>query len=250
MADPAVQHDNEEVERRAVQTVDQIVWSLACECRADDVVIVGVATPVATAAVFLARELLVPDLTVIVAASVDPDTADIAEQMLWPETMARSATGTFGQATIIDLIQRGGVTLQFVSPAQLDGAGRLNASWVPTANGATRRLPGALALPDVTALVGRVVAYRVDHSTRFLVPRVTFVTGAASAERTAPSWRYGDGVVAAVTSRALLRWEADDVRLESLHPGESMHEAVAGCGFPLAVDPMPATTPTPPPQAT
>lgn len=233
----------------SVGTVDRVVWSLARECRDDDVVIVGVATPVATAAVFLARELLVPDLTVIVAASVDPATGDIAEQMLRPETMAHQAAGTFGQATILDLIQRGRVTLQFISPAQVDGAGRVNASRVPAADGRTRQLPGALALPDVTALVGRIVAYRMDHSTRFLVPRVHFVTGAARTERRGPPRCYGAGVVAAVTSRALLRWEDGDVRVESVHAGGSAAEVVAGCGFPLAADPSPVTTPAPPPEA-
>lgn len=233
----------------AAQGVDQMVWSLARECRPDDIAIVGVATPVATAAVFLARELLVPDLTVVVAASVDPTTGDIANQMLRPETMAGSAVGTFGQATIIDLIQRGGVTLQFISPAQVDGAGRINASRVPAADGQTRRLPGALALPDVAALVGRLVTYRVEHSTRFLVPRVLFVTGAARTERPGPAGRYGAGVVAAVTSRAVLRWEDHGVRLESVHAGESVADVVAGCGFPLTVDPPPATTPAPPPEA-
>lgn len=240
----------ETAQRPTSETVDQVVWSLARECRGDDVVIVGVATPVATAAVFLARELLVPDLTVIVAASVDPETGDIAEQMLRPETMARNAMGTFGQATIIDLIQRGSVTLQFVSPAQVDTAGRVNASRVPAPDGRTRRLPGALALPDVTALVGRLVAYRVEHSTRFLVPRVHFVTGAARSERPEPSWRYGAGVVAAVTSQALLRWDRDDVHLESVHSGGSAGEVTAGCGFPLLVPSEPATTAPPPPEAT
>jgi len=46
------------------------------------VLIVGVGTPVAAAAGMLARELLVPGLTVLVAASVQPVIHDIAMPML------------------------------------------------------------------------------------------------------------------------------------------------------------------------
>ena len=53
-------------------TVDeQIAWSLARCCREGDVLVVGVATPLAAAAGQLARELLVPDLLLIEAAAVD-----------------------------------------------------------------------------------------------------------------------------------------------------------------------------------
>jgi hypothetical protein len=47
---------------------DRMVWRMAKECRSDDVLVVGVGTPVATAAGMLARELLVPDVTVVVAS--------------------------------------------------------------------------------------------------------------------------------------------------------------------------------------
>jgi len=53
----------------ARETADALTWSLARRCRAGDVLVVGVATPLAAAAGMLARELLTPDLTIIMAAS-------------------------------------------------------------------------------------------------------------------------------------------------------------------------------------
>ncbi len=218
-----------------------MVWSLAQEARTGDVAVVGVATPIAAAAAVLARELLVPDMTVIVAASVNPEPHDIAEMMRDAGAVARRSVGTMGQSQILDSIQRGRVSLQFVSPAQVDGRGRLNTSRVPGRDGGVRRLPGGLATGDIAVLMGRLVAYRAAHRPRFLADEVTFTTGAGH-ER-GPGWRQehalpGAGVQAVVTDKAVLRWDEEmaGFRLESVHHGCAVEEAVAGCGFPLLVD--------------
>ncbi len=187
---------------------DRLVWRLANQCRNDDVLIVGVATPIAAAAGLLARELLVPELTVLVAASVQPAIHDVARPLLEPDFVARRSVGSFGQADVLDLLARGGVTLQFVAPAQVDARGRLNASWVRRPDGSRLRFPGPLALPDVSCLVGRLVAYRAGHSRRFLVPAVDAVTGLGSADLDArrAAGLTGRGLLAVVTELAVLRF--------------------------------------------
>ena len=219
---------------------DRMVWRLAQECRNDDVLIVGVATPIAAAAALLARELLVPDLTVLVAGSVQPALHDIALPMLEPDYVARRSTGSLGQADILDLLNRGRVTLQFVSPAQVDGRGRLNASRVRRPDGTVLRLPGPLALPDVCCLVGRLVGYRATHSRRFLVDAVDVTTGLGSAdlELRAAAGLPGRGLLSVVTDRAVLRWHPSTctVSVASTAPGVDLADVVAGCGFPLQVD--------------
>lgn len=219
-------------------TVDeQIAWSLARCCRAGDVLVVGVATPLAAAAGQLARELLVPGLTLIEAAAVDVAPHDVVTPMVRPEVVAAEAVGVYTQAEILDAIQRGRVTLQFVSPAQVDGAGNLNTSRVRASDGTLRRLPGGLAHADVACLIGRLVAYRASHERRFLPERVDFVTGAAGR------------VATIVTSAAVLDWDGERFRLASLHEGVAREEAVARCGFALHVpDRVPLTEP-PPPEA-
>jgi acyl CoA:acetate/3-ketoacid CoA transferase beta subunit len=224
------------VSERAWTPDEQLVWCLARRVRAGDVLVVGVATPLAAAAAHLARAVLEPDVTIIEAAAVDVAEHDVADPFLRPDDVARSAVGVLTQVEILDAIQRGRVSLQFVSPAQVDGRGALNTSRVPDGEGGLRRLPGGLATADVSQLVGRLVAYRAGHSPRFLRDRVDFVTGAPGR------------VEAVVTDAAVLEWAGDRFRLASVHEGISVEDAVAGCGFPLATDGC-VTTEPPPPEA-
>lgn len=185
----------------------RVCWALARECRPDDVLVVGVATPLAAAAAFVARELLTPDLTVIAGGAVDPPIVDIADFLTDARAIARAAPGVLGQGDLLDLVQRGAITLQFVSPAQVDAAGAVNTSRVRTGSG-WRRLPGCLAIPDTAALVGRLVAYRVEGGDRFVVDRVDHVTGLGRDDPVRARWSLsGRGVVAVVTEAG--RWDLD-----------------------------------------
>ena len=220
-----------------VSVDEQITWSLARCCRPGEVLVVGVATPLAAAAGQLARELLVPDLTLIEAAAVDVAPHDVVTPMVQPEVVAGAAVGVYTQAEILDAIQRGRVSLQFVSPAQVDGAGRINTSRVRGGDGSLRRLPGGLAHPDVACLIGRLIAYRAGHERRFLPERADFVTGAAGR------------VASIITSAAVLDWDGERWRLASVHEGATADEVVANTGFALDVpDRVPVTEP-PPPEA-
>jgi glutaconate CoA-transferase subunit B len=237
----------------AREIADRMVWQLARQCRDDDVLIVGVATPIAAAAGMLARELLVPDLTVLVAASAQPLIHDIAQPMLAADYVAGISAGTLGQAEVLDLIARGGVSLQFVSPAQIDLRGRLNVSAVRRPDGTVLRLPGPLAVPDVSALVGRLVGYRAAHSPRLLVGEVDYVTGTGSAdldvrERGGLS---GRGIDRMITDRAVLRFvpSCASVMLESVAAWAQVREVVDGCGFALEATDEAEVEDPPPPDA-
>ncbi|KBZ61013.1 CoA-transferase [Mycobacterium marseillense] len=216
---------------------DRMVWRMAKECRNDDVLVVGVGTPAAAAAGMLARELLTPDLTVLVASSVQPLTHDIARPMLEADFVASVSAGTLSHADLLDLIARGGITLQFVAPAQLDQFGRLNASEISRPDGTVMRLPGPLALPDVSCLVGRLVGYRAAHSKRFLVHEVDFVTGLGSADveaRTAAGLT-GAGLTTVITDLGVLRFDPPTakVTVESVAPGVDIDDLVARTSFPI-----------------
>ncbi len=220
-------------------TVDeQIAWCLARRCRPRDVLVIGVATPLAAAAAHLARSLLVPDIVLLAATAVDPPPGDAALAMVSPEWLAERCVGMLAQPEILDAIARGRVTLQFISPAQVDGRGTLNASRVRRPDGTLRRLPGSLAIADTAGLLERLVVYRADHSPRFLAEQVDFVTGAPGR------------VEAIVTSRAVLEREDGGFRIASIHPGETVDSVLEGCGFALALpaSPVPVTE-APPPEA-
>lgn len=216
---------------------EQVAWCLARQTRPDDVMVVGVATPIAAAAGQLARALLHPGLTFIEAAAVDVAQHDVATAMVRPEGISASAVGVYSQAQILDAIQRGRITLQFISPAQIDGTGALNTSRVRGKDGELRRLPGGLATADIARLMGRLVVYRLGHERRFLPERVDFVTGAAGR------------VAAIVTSAAVIEWDGERFRLASVHAGSTVEEVVAGCGFALDVPASVPVTEQPPPEA-
>ena len=141
--------------------------------------------------------------------------------MVRPEVIAAEAVGVYTQVEILDAIQRGRVSLQFISPAQVDGHGTINTSRVRAADGTMRRLPGGLAHADIACLIGRLVAYRAGNDRRFLPAEVDFVTGAAGR------------IATIVTSAAVLDWDGERFALSSVHAGVTREEAVAGCGFAL-----------------
>ena len=66
----------------------QVCWELAQQTRADDVLIVGVGTPLAAAAALLARAILHPSLTILFGTAVAP--RKTSQKMTWKLIAMRS----------------------------------------------------------------------------------------------------------------------------------------------------------------
>jgi glutaconate CoA-transferase subunit B len=228
---------------------DRMTWAMANEVVDGDIVVVGVATPMALCAALLGRELR-DDVTVIAAATVQPRGLDVSTMASDQARVATHGVGTLTQFEILDQIQRGRITLQFVSPLQVDRHGRLNTSRIKTSGG-WRRFPGGLAHGDVAVLVGRLVAYRAEHSTRFLVDEVDFTTGSGSehgAEWRATRQLPGGGVRTIVTDQAVLR-PADGSDWRIVAAAGPPRELIATSGIPLVPDPDLERFSGPPPWA-
>ena len=138
-------------------TVDeQIAWSLARCCRPGDVLVVGVATPLAAAAGQLARELLVPDLVLIEAAAVDVAPHDVATPMVRPGGDRRRG----GRRLHPGRDPRRDPARPRLAPVRQPGPGRrprqpsTRAACAPP-DGSMRRLPGGLAHADIACLIGQ-----------------------------------------------------------------------------------------------
>jgi acyl CoA:acetate/3-ketoacid CoA transferase beta subunit len=217
-----------------VTPATRLCWELARLTRPDDVLIVGVGTPLAATAALLARRVLHPTLTVLFGTAVAPQHIDLAASILDSTAAPRAAVGNYTQVDVLDLVARGDVTLQFVSPVEVDALGNVNASRVRRPDGEWRRFPGSLAIPDTSALVGRLVAYRVGHHKRFFPPRVAFVSGASAVERersNAAVTAGGAGVTHAVTERATVQLGA---RPQLIDYEGDLHSMTTEFGF--AVD--------------
>lgn len=218
-----------------MKVADWMVWRMTRRARPADVIVVGVATPLALCAAMIAREMD-PTVMVVVGGAVDPDAHDIAETVHDPATLPGRSRGVLGQEALLNHVQHGTFTLQFVSPAQIDGAGQINTVRVETSQGSLW-LAGPLAIPDIFAGVGRLVAYRAEHSRRVLVDTVHHVTGSASAGPNA-QWREryglpGAGVQAVVTAKADIGWDGTGFSVAALHEGVTLAEVREGCGFEL-----------------
>ncbi len=226
---------------------DRMAWAMAQEVADGDVIVVGVATPMALCAALVGRELR-SNVTVIAAATVQPTGLDVGAITADPAAIERHGVGCLGQFEILDQIQRGVVTLQFVSPLQVDQHGRFNTSRIRTADGGWRRFPGGLAHGDVAVLVGRLVAYRAEQSTRFLVQEVDFTTGAGSVE--GPDWRSarklpGLGVQMIVTDRSVLR-PTDGAEWQISAAAGPLGDLIDTSAIPLVSDPEVETFSAPP----
>jgi glutaconate CoA-transferase, subunit B len=203
--------------------------ALAREVTDDDVVGVGLGTPLALAAALLARRTHAPGADVLVAGALSPD-ADLATCLRGAPALEGRTAAYVSHVLTMEQAERQAMTLQFLRPAEVDGAANANTSRIVAGGELARRLPGGLATADVLQILPRVVLYHTDHRVRSLPARVSFVTGAGGG-----SSRAGTrGPVRLVTDRAVFAFGAGGARLASVHPGESVDDVLARTGF--AVD--------------
>ncbi len=211
---------------------DVMVAALAAQVADTDVVGVGLGTPLAVAACLLARATTAPRAHLLVGGAVDPD-ADLATCLAGPEALAGRTAGYVPHLDTMDMAERQAMTLQFLRPAQVDGAGNLNTSRIGPRRGPRVRFPGGLATGDVGMLLPRLVVYLPRHEPRSLPERVACVTGAGG------GWHGGAhaarGPVAVVTDLAVIALGPAGARLASVHPGVAVADVVARTGFPLEV---------------
>jgi acyl CoA:acetate/3-ketoacid CoA transferase beta subunit len=178
-------------------TREHYIVRLAAQVRDGDVV--NVATPLTASAAFLAQHTHAPSATVMWHGQINPRPHAFARLT----ATSHDATGAaYGQAEALRLIERGVVTLMFLSPAQLDRHGNVNASRL---NGAP--LPGGIGTADLVSLVGRLVVYKTGRARNVLVDEVEYVTGSSRAN--APSRK---GVVALVTAERTHTFRGEPAR--------------------------------------
>jgi glutaconate CoA-transferase subunit B len=215
-----------------VTTADLMVAVLAREVREDDVVGVGLGTPMALCACLVARRTHAPGAQLLVAGAVSPD-ADLLTCMRGAGALAGRTAGYVPHIDTMDMAERQAMTLQFLRPAQVDGEGSTNTSTIRRPGTPTLRFPGGLATADVPRLMPRIVLYHTDHRPRGLVARVDVVTG-----RGGPSERGGyrsEGPTVLVTDLCVIALGDDGPSLVSVHPGVDADRATEATGFPLRV---------------
>jgi glutaconate CoA-transferase, subunit B len=205
-----------------------------------DVVGVGLGTPMALAGALMARNCHAPRSHLLVAGALSPD-ADLLTCLRGAAALAGRTAAFVPHVLTMEMAERQSMTLQFLRPAQVDGAGNANTSRITGNDGSVRRLPGGLATADVWRILPRVVVYHTDHRERSLPNKVGFITGAGGGDPR----RGTRGPTCLVTDRAVFRFTPAGARLESLHRGEDFDAVRRDTGFPFAVEDSVDTTAEP-----
>jgi glutaconate CoA-transferase subunit B len=220
-----------------VNVADVVTVALARRVGDDDVVGVGLGTPLALCACLVARRTSAPGAQVLVGGAVSPD-ATLAECL--DNDFTGRTPGFVHHLDTLDMAERQAMTLQFLRPAEVGPDGSTNVSRI-RAGDRLIRFPGSLALADVPNLMPRVVLYHTAHEPRALPASVGFRTGAGGGIERGGYVAAGPTVL--VTDRCVIRFGPSGPELESVHPGSTVDDVVSATGFALAVDEPPETEP-------
>jgi glutaconate CoA-transferase subunit B len=96
-------------------------------------------------------------------------------------------------------------------------------------------------------VVPKVILFRLEHSRRTLVPKVSFISAPGGS---ADNVHRPGGPVALVTNRCLFSFDRarKRFRLESVHPGHTVAEVIEHTGFDFDRGDVAPVTPVPTPE--
>lgn len=216
---------------------------------------VGSVSPLATVAYLLAKRTHAPNLVLMTANGGLIDVASRPMTLALAESFDQQTAATHcgGDDSYRWYYQRGRVTHEVVSAAQVDRRGATNTIEVTSPSGRRIRLPGQGGMADVANMHRHFILYLPRHSPLALVERVEYASAARGLLR--PDERiaagYQPGEVLLVTNLGVFRLDHDarELVLESIHPGVSLDDVREATGFDLRVSPRLSETPTPDPEA-
>ncbi len=146
----------------------------------------------------------------------------------------------------LDMFRRGMMDWGFVSGAQIDAYGNLNAVCVGDQARPKVRLVGPIAQTDHCAHAKHTMII-VPHERRTFVERVDFISGLGFGDGPGYRERFqhrGGGPGLVVTPLAILDFDPQTrrMRVRSVHPGVTREQVEANTGFALTFpDPLPVT---------
>lgn len=224
-------------------TVDELMVAvLARTIGAGGICSFGSASPLPTAAYFLAKYLWRPELLLmshnggLVDLPVRPLTLCAGEQL----DFELAAAHTGGDETYHWYYQRGLVTHEVVGSAQVDGHGATNNLWVTRRDGSAVRLPGQGGMADVANLHANFMIYLPRQSTRNTPAEVATVSAQRMWHDDDLRRRYGlsSGRTLVLTNLALFEYDttAQALVLRSLHPRVERRELQENTGFEVVDD--------------
>lgn len=203
--------------------------------RDGDRVFVGVGQP--NLACNLARRTHAPRLVMIYEAGVVGAQPARLPLSIGDPTLVSGATSVCSMYDIFTLyLQRGNVDVGFLSGAQIDQFGNINATVIGAYEHPKVRLPGSGGSMEIAAWANRIYIM-APHQKRRFPQTVDFRTSAgflsAKAQRLASGVR-GQGPQAVVTDLGIMEPDENgELILTALHPGISVEQAIQNTGWNL-----------------
>ena len=205
--------------------------------RDGDRVFVGVGQP--NLACNLARRTHAPHLVMIYEAGVVGAKPARLPLSIGDPTLVTGATSVCSMYEIFSLyLQRGNVDVGFLSGAQIDRFGNINATAIGDYAHPKVRLPGSGGSMEIAAWAKRIYIM-APHQKRRFPEKVDFRTSAGflsgKSERTA-SGVCGSGPQAVVTDLGILQPDSNgELVLTALHPGIEVEQVRLNTGWDLKI---------------
>jgi acyl CoA:acetate/3-ketoacid CoA transferase beta subunit len=223
-------------------TMDEMMTVLmAREVRNDDVMIVGVATPMVWAAFTLAKVTHAPDAIYhyIMGNTFVLEPRQVSLLYLEMNSARSYRFQDSVECTLESLPSDKLTTIEFFRPAQLDQYGNSNNICIGDWNKPKIRLPGAAGILDFSMFYARgSFLYTPRHDKRTFVPteNLDFISGVGF-----PNGKYsvcgGAGPQCVITNLAYLDFDetSKKLRLVSNHPGVDVESIKESTGFDLII---------------
>jgi len=223
-------------------TIDELMTVLmAREVRNDDVMIVGVATPMVWAAFTLAKLTYAPNAIYhyIMGNTFVMEPRQVSLLYLEMNTARAYRFQNSVECTLESLPSDKLTTIEFFRPAQIDQYGNSNnvciGDWIKP----KIRLPGAAGILDFSMFYTRgSFLYTPRHDSRTFVPteKLFFISGVGFPEGK-PSICGGAGPQCVITNLAYLNFEerTKRMRVVSIHPGIKLETVKDSTGFDLVI---------------
>ena len=131
---------------------------------------------------------------------------------------------TDGGRELFDCAGQGRIDVFFLSGGEIDGEGNINLVSIGDYAQPNVRFPGSFGSGYLYYVVPKVILFRLEHSRRTLVPKVSFISAPGGNE---PNVHRTGGPIALVTNRCLFSF---DRTRKALPAGERASGAYGGRG--------------------
>lgn len=219
----------------------------ARELKDGEIVAVGLGLPVV--ATFLAKRTHAPHITILFELGVvDPEPIHTGVGLADPRVWYRAKILSSFVDMLGMVLHRGLVDVGFLGGLETDAYGNLNTTLIGDPKGKFRHFVGSGGANDIASSARRTIII-IRHEARKLNEAVSFVTSPGylrgPGEREAAGLRGGPSRV--ITDKAIFGFDPESkrMRLESIHPGNTLEDVLANLSFQPVVPATVLTTEPP-----